>query len=97
MAGAALASAGQIHLSGSATSSGALSTTSILNAAQGGDPYNESSISSGYKTDTSLTTINQLFDSSDFETGNGSYNASAPHTMVECRTNYEDSGGGPGR
>ena len=96
MAGAALASAGQIYLSGSATSSGALSTTSILNAAQGGDTYAEGNISSGYKTNTSLTTLNQLFDDSDFETGNGDYNASAPHTMLECRTNYDDSGGGGG-
>ena len=98
MAGAVLASAGMIALSGSATGSGATSTTSILNAAQGGDAYNESNISSGYKTDTSLTTLNQLFDSDDFETGNGDYNASAPHSMLECRTNYDDSeGGGGGR
>lgn len=97
MAGAAVASAGQIHLSGSATGSGATSTTSLLNAAQGGDPHNESNISSAYKTNTSLTEINQLFNGSDFEVGNGSYNASAPHSMLECRTNYDDSaesGGG---
>ena len=97
MAGAALASAGQIHLSGSATSSAAASTTSILNAANGGDPYAESNISSGYKTDTSLTTLNQLFNSGDFETGVGDYNANAPHSMLECRTNYEDSAEGGGR
>ena len=98
MAGAALASAGMIALSGSATSSGATSTTSILNAAQGGDPHAESNISSAYKTNTSLTEINQLFNTTDFEVGNGSYNASAPHSMLECRTNYDDSAGeGGGR
>ena len=99
MAGAALASAGQIFLSGSATGSDATSTTSILNAAQGGDPYAESNISSAYKTDTSLTALNQLFHTtSDMETGNGSYNNAAPHSMLECRTNYDDSAGeGGGR
>jgi len=96
MAGAAVASAGQIHLSGSATGSGALSTTSILNAADGGDPHNESNIASAYKTNTSLTTLNQLFNNGDFEVGNGSYNANAPHSMLECRTNYDDSAGSGG-
>ena len=97
MAGAAVASSGQIFLSGSAESNAATSTTSILNAADGGDPYNESNIASLYKTNTSLTTLNQLFNNGDFEVGNGSYNASAPHSMLECRTNYDDSaesGGG---
>ena len=98
MAGAAVTGSGEVYLSGSAESTGATLTNSLLNAAQGDDTYNESNISSGYKTDTSLTTLNQLFDSDDFETGNGSYNASAPHSMLECRTNYDDSeGGGGGR
>ena len=93
MAGAALASAGQIHLSGSATGSGATSTTSILNAANGGDAYNESNISSGYKTDTSLTEINQLFNTGDFTNG-GAYDSDAPHSMQECYGNQNTSGGG---
>ena len=96
MAGAAVASSGQIFLSGSAESNAATSTTSILNAADGGDPYNESNIASLYKTNTSLTTLNQLFNNGDFELGNGSYNASAPHSMLECRTNYEDTAGSGG-
>ena len=96
MAGAAVASSGQIFLSGSAESNAATSTTSILNAADGGDPYNESNIASAYKTNTSLTTLNQLFNNGDFELGNGSYNASAPHSMLECRTNYEDTAGSGG-
>ena len=96
MAGAAVASSGQIFLSGSAESNAATSTTSILNAADGGDPYNESNIASLYKTNTSLTTLNQLFNNGDFEVGNGSYNASAPHSMLECRTNYEDTAGSGG-
>ena len=93
MAGAALPSSGILYLSGSAESAGATSTTSLLNAAQGDDPYNESNISSGYKTNTSLTTINQLFNSSDFTNG-ASYNASAPHSMQECYGNQNTSGGG---
>ena len=93
MAGAAVTGSGEVYLSGSAESTGATSTNSLLNAAQGGDTYNESNISSGYKTDTSLTTINQLFNSSDFTNG-GSYNASAPHSMQECYGNQDTSGGG---
>jgi len=93
MAGAAVNASGQIFLSGSAESAGATSTTSLLNAAQGGDTYNESNISSLYKTNTSLTTINQLFNTSDFTNG-GSYNASAPHSMLECRGNQDTSDGG---
>ena len=96
MAGAAVNASGQIFLSGSAESNAATSTTSILNAADGGDPYNESNIASAYKTNTSLTTLNQLFNNGDFEVGNGSYNASAPHSMLECRTNYEDTAGSGG-
>lgn len=93
MAGAAVNASGQIFLSGSAIADGATSTTSLLNAAQGDDPYDESNISSFYKTNTSLTTINQLFNTSDFTNG-GSYNASAPHSMLECRGNQNTSGGG---
>ena len=93
MAGAALPSSGILYLSGSATSSGATSTTSLLNAAQGDDPYAEANISSGYKTNTSLTTINQLFNSGDFTNG-GSYDSDAPHSMQECYGNQNTSGGG---
>lgn len=93
MAGAAVTGSGEVYLSGSAESTGATSTNSLLNAAQGGDTYNESNISSGYKTDTSLTEINQLFNTSDFTNG-GSYNASAPHSMQECYGNQDTSGGG---
>ena len=93
MAGAAVTGSGEVYLSGSAESTGATSTNSLLNAAQGGDTYNESNISSGYKTDTSLTEINQLFNTSDFTNG-GSYNASAPHSMQECYGNQNTSAGG---
>ena len=57
MAGAAVNASGQIFLSGSAESAGATSTTSLLNAAQGGDTYNESNISSLYKTNTSYKNL----------------------------------------
>ena len=93
MAGAAVTGSGEVYLSGSAESTGATSTNSLLNAAQGGDTYNESNISSGYKTDTSLTTINQLFNSSDFTNG-AAYDSDAPHSMQECYGNQDTSGGG---
>ena len=97
MAGAAVTGSGEVYLSGSAESAGATSTDSLLNAAQGGDPYNESNISSGYKTNTSLTEINQLFHTtSDMVTDGGTYNNAAPHSMIECRTNYDDSAGSGG-
>ena len=96
MAGAAVAGSGQIFLSGSAIADDSTETTSLLNAAQGDDPYDESNISSAYKTNTSLTEINQLFNTSDFEVGLGDYNASAPHSMLECRRNYDDSAGSGG-
>ncbi len=97
MAGAAVASSGILYLSGSAIADGATSTTSLLNAAQGGDPHDESNISSGYKTNTSLTEINQLFHTtSDMVTDGGTYNNAAPHSMIECRTNYDDSAGSGG-
>ena len=91
--GAALNASGILHLSGSAESAGATATTSVLICADGGAPYAESNISSAYKTDTSLTEINQLFNTSDFTNG-GSYNASAPHSMQECYGNQDTSGGG---
>ena len=93
MAGAAVTGSGQVYLSGSAESAGATATNSLLNAAQGDDPYDESNISSAYKTNTSLTEINQLFNTDDFDKG-GSYNASAPHSMLECRGNQNTSDGG---
>ena len=93
MAGAALPGSGILYLSGSAIADDSTATTSLLNAAQGDDPYDESNISSGYKTNTSLTEINQLFNTGDFTNG-GSYNASAPHSMQECYGNQNTSGGG---
>ena len=91
MAGAAVTGSGEVYLSGSAESTGATSTNSLLNAAQGGDTYNESNISSGYKTDTSLTTMNTLIGSFD---ENANCDGSAPHGMEECRGAYDQSGGG---
>ena len=91
--GAALNASGMISISGSAESGGATATTGMLNCADGGAPYAESNISSAYKTNTSLTTINQLFNSADFTNG-ASYNASAPHSMQECYGNQDTSGGG---
>ena len=91
MAGAAVASSGILYLSGSAIADGATSTTSLLNAAQGGDPHDESNISSAYKTDTSLTTLSVLIGAFDEP---GSNNGSAPHGMVESRGAYDESNGG---
>ena len=91
MAGAALPSSGILYLSGSAESAGATSTTSLLNAAQGDDPYNESNISSAYKTNTSLSTLSVLIGAFD---NNGSCDGSAPHGMEECRGAYDQDGGG---
>jgi hypothetical protein len=91
MAGAAVASSGILYLSGSAIADGATSTTSLLNAAQGGDPHDESNISSGYKTNTSLTTLSVLIGAFDEP---GSNNGSAPHGMVESRGAYDESNGG---
>lgn len=93
MAGAAVNGSGMIVLSGSAIADDSTATNSLLNAAQGDDPYDESNISSAYKTNTSLTEINQLFNTDDFDKG-GSYNASAPHSMLECRGNQNTSDGG---
>jgi len=89
--GAALNASGILHLSGSAESGGATATTSVLNCADGGAPYAESNISSAYKTDTSLTTMNTLINAF---TNNGSCDGSAPHGMEECRGAYDQSGGG---
>ena len=80
MAGAAVNASGQIFLSGSAIADNSTATDSLLNAAQGGDPYDESNISSA----------------ADFEVGLGDYNASAPHSMLECRRNYDNSAAGGG-
>jgi hypothetical protein len=91
MAGAAVTGSGEVYLSGSAESTGATLTNSLLNAAQGDDTYNESNISSAYKTDTSLTTMNTLINAF---TNNGSCDGSAPHGMEECRGAYDQSGGG---
>jgi hypothetical protein len=93
MAGAAVTGSGQIFLSGSAIADDSTATNSLLNSAQGDDPYDESNISSAYKTDTSLTEINQLFNSDDFTNG-GAYDSDAPHSMQECYGNQNTSGGG---
>ena len=69
------------------------STTSILNAADGGDPHNESNIASAYKTNTSLTTMNTLINAFD---ENGSCDGNAPHGMEECRGAYQQTDDGPG-
>ena len=89
--GAGLNASGMISLSGSAESAGASATTSLLNCAQGGAAYNESNISSAYKTNTSLTTMNTLIGSFD---ENANCDGSAPHGMEECRGAYDQSGGG---
>lgn len=89
--GAALNNSGMISLSGSAEGAGATATTSLLNCAQGGAAYNESNISSAYKTNTSLTTMNTLIGSFD---ENANCDGSAPHGMEECRGAYDQSGGG---
>jgi hypothetical protein len=89
--GAALNASGVIFLSGSAESDDATNTDSMLGCAQGGAPYDESNISSAYKTNTSLTTMNTLINAFD---NNGSCDGSAPHGMEECRGAYDQSGGG---
>ena len=61
--GAALNNSGMISLSGSAEGAGATATTSLLNCAQGGAAYNESNISSAYKTNTSLISAVNKIDS----------------------------------
>ena len=89
--GAALNNSGVIFLSGSAESDDATNTDSLLGCAQGGAPYDESNISSAYKTNTSLTTLSVLIGSF---SNNGSCDGSAPHGMEECRGAYDESGGG---
>jgi hypothetical protein len=89
--GAALNASGVIFLSGSAESDDATNTDSLLGCAQGGAPYDESNISSAYKTDTSLTTLSVLIGAFDEP---GSNDGSAPHGMEECRGAYDQSGGG---
>ena len=91
MAGAAVASSGILYLSGSAEADDATATTSLLNCADGGAAYDESNISSAYKTNTSLTTMNTLIGAFDEP---GSCDGSAPHGMEECRGAYDQSGGG---
>ena len=89
--GAALNASGVIFLSGSAESDDATNTDSLLGCAQGGAPYDESNISSAYKTNTSLSTMNVLINAF---SNNGSCDGSAPHGMEECRGAYDQSGGG---
>ena len=89
--GAALNASGMISLSGSAEADDATATTGMLNCADGGAPYAESNISSGYKTNTSLTTLSVLIGAFDEP---GSNNGSAPHGMVESRGAYDESNGG---
>ena len=89
--GAALNSSGMISISGSAESDDATATTGMLNCADGGAPYDESNISSAYKTDTSLTTLTALIAAFDEP---GDCDGDAPHGMVECRGAYDESGGG---
>ena len=89
--GAALNNSGMISISGSAESDDATATTGMLNCADGGAPYDESNISSAYKTNTSLTTLTALIAAFDEP---GSCDGDAPHGMVECRGAYDESGGG---
>ena len=89
--GAALNASGMISLSGSAEADDATATTGMLNCADGGAAYDESNISSAYKTDTSLTTLSVLIGAFDEP---GSCDGSAPHGMEECRGAYDQSGGG---
>ena len=89
--GAALNASGILYLSGSAEADDATATTSLLNCADGGAAYDESNISSAYKTDTSLLGMNVLIGAFD---NNGSCDGSAPHTMEESRGAYDQSGGG---
>ena len=89
--GAGLNASGMISLSGSAESAGASATSGMLNCADGGAPYAESNISSAYKTNTSIPTMNTLLGSFD---ENANCDGSAPHGMEECRGAYDQSGGG---
>jgi len=89
--GAALNNSGVIFLSGSAESDDATNTDSLLGCADGGAPYDESNISSAYKTNTSLSTLSVLIGAF---SNNGSCDGSAPHGMEECRGAYDQSGGG---
>ena len=89
--GAALNASGILYLSGSAEADDATATTSLLNCADGGAAYDESNISSAYKTDTSLTTLSVLIGAFDEP---GSCDGSAPHGMEECRGAYDESNGG---
>ena len=89
--GAALNASGMISLSGSAEADDATATTGMLNCAAGGAAYDESNISSAYKTDTSLSTLSVLIGAFD---NNGSNDGSAPHGMEECRGAYDQSDGG---
>ena len=89
--GAALNASGMISISGSAEADDATATTGMLNCADGGAPYAESNITSAYKTNTSLTTMNTLIGAFDEP---GDCDGDAPHGMVECRGAYDQSGGG---
>ena len=89
--GAALNASGILYLSGSAEADDATATTSLLNCADGGAAYDESNISSAYKTNTSLTTMNTLIGAFDEP---GSCDGSAPHGMEECRGAADQSDGG---
>jgi hypothetical protein len=86
--GAGLNNSGMISISGSAEADDATATTGMLNCAAGGAAYAESNISSTYKTNTSLTTMNTLIGAF---TNNGSCDGSAPHGMEECRGAYDQA------
>ena len=89
--GAALNNSGEIRMSGSLESNGATATTGMINCAYGGAAHANSNISSGNKTNISLTTLNTTIGGF---TENGSCNGSAPHGMEECRGAYDESNGG---
>ena len=91
--GAALNNSGEIRMSGSLESNGATATTGMINCAYGGAAHANSNISSGNKTNISLTTLNTTIGGF---TENGSCDGSAPHGMVECRGAYQQTDDGPG-
>ena len=94
--GAALLNSGEIRMSGSIASNGSSATESMISTAFGGAPHANSNISSGNKTNISLTTLNTTIGGF---TNDGSCDGSAPHGMFECRGAFvtdEELGGGGG-
>mgnify|MGYP003142505443 CR=1 FL=1 len=91
--GAGLLNSGEIRMSGSIASNGSSATESMISTAFGGAPHANSNISSGNKTNISLTTLNVTIGGF---TNNGSCDGTAPHGMDECRGAYQQADDGPG-